>query len=145
VLSLLTQARDSEGQGMTDSELVGQAAILFIASFETTTSALTWSLFLLAQHPAVMHQLMDEIESVLGDAPPRADQLLQLLYLQYVIKESMRILPPVPYTVRVAQQPLKVGSFEMPQEARVVASHLLDSSSARSLSRAGTFPPGTPA
>ena len=37
----------------------------------------------------------------------------------------MRILPPVPYTVRVAQQPPKVGSFEVPQEARVVASHYL--------------------
>jgi len=125
VLSLLMEARDNEGRGMTNAELVGQAAILFIASFETTTSALTWSLFLLAQHPTVMHDLMDEIESVLGDAPPRADQLPQLPFLQCVIKESLRILPPVPYTVRVAQQPLKVGPFDVPQETRVVASHYL--------------------
>jgi cytochrome P450 len=126
VLSLLMEAaRDNEGRAMTDTELVGQASILFIASFETTTSALTWSLFLLAQHPAVMHQLMDEIESVLGDTPPRPDQLPQLRFLHWVIKESMRILPPVPYTVRVAQQPLKVGPFEVPQETRVIASHYL--------------------
>jgi cytochrome P450 len=52
VLSLLMEARDNEGRAMTDTELVGQVSILFIASFETTTSALTWSLFLLAQHPA---------------------------------------------------------------------------------------------
>ncbi len=125
VLSLLMEARDNEGRAMTDTELVGQASILFIASFETTTSALTWSLFLLAQHPAVMHQLMDEIESVLGDAPPRAEQMPQLPFLHWVIKESMRILPPVPYTVRVAQQSLKVGPFEVPQETRVIASHYL--------------------
>ncbi len=125
VLSLLMEARDNEGRAMTDTELVGQASILFIASFETTTSALTWSLFLLAQHPAVMHQLMDEIESVLGDAPPDFNQLPQLPFLHWVIKESMRILPPVPYTVRVAQQQLKVGPFEVPQETRVVASHYL--------------------
>ena len=125
VLSLLMEARDNEGRAMTDTELVGQASILFIASFETTTSALTWSLFLLAQHPAVMHQLMDEIELVLGDAPPRPDQMPQLPFLHWVIKESMRILPPVPYTVRVAQLPLKVGPFEVPQETRVVASHYL--------------------
>ena len=125
VFSLLMEARDNEGRAMTDTELVGQASILFIASFETTTSALTWSLFLLAQHPAVMHQLMDEIESVLGDAPPDFDQLPQLPFLHWVIKESMRILPPVPYTVRVAQQPLKVGPFEVPQETRVIASHYL--------------------
>ncbi len=125
VLSLLMEARDNEGRAMSDTELIGQASILFIASFETTTSALTWSLFLLAQHPAVMHQLMDEIESVLDDAPPRLDQLPQLPFLHWVIKESMRILPPVPYTVRVAQQPLKVGPFEVPQETRVIASHYL--------------------
>jgi cytochrome P450 len=125
VLSLLMEARDNEGRAMTDTELVGQASILFIASFETTTSALTWSLFLLAQHPAVMHQLMDEIESVLGDAPPHFDQLPQLPFLHWVIKESMRILPPVPYTVRVAQQQLKVGPFEVPPETRVIASHYL--------------------
>jgi len=125
VVSLLMEARDNEGRGMTNAELVGQAAILFIASFETTSSALTWSLFLLAQHPKVMHDLMDEIESVLGDAPPRADQLPQLPFLQCVIKESLRVLPPVPYTVRVAQQPLKVGPIDVPQETRVVASHYL--------------------
>ena len=125
VLSLLMEARDNEGRAMSDTELVGQASILFIASFETTTSALTWSLFLLAQHPSVMHHLMDEIESVLGDAPPRSDQLPQLPFLHWVIKESMRILPPVPYTVRVAQQPLNVGPFEVPQETRVIASHYL--------------------
>jgi cytochrome P450 len=125
VFSLLMETRDNEGRAMTDTELVGQASILFIASFETTTSALSWSLFLLAQHPAVMRQLMDEIESILGDAPPHFDQLPQLPFLHWVIKESMRILPPVPYTVRVAQQQLKVGPFEVPQETRVVASHYL--------------------
>src|SRR5437763_6945255 len=79
VLSLLMQARDNEGRGMTNAELLGQAAILFIASFETTTSALTWSLFLLAQHPAVMHDLMDEIESGWGGGrPPGPEQLPQL-------------------------------------------------------------------
>jgi cytochrome P450 len=125
VLSLLMEARDNEGRAMTSTELVGQASILFIASFETTTSALTWSLFLLAQHPTVMHQLMDEIESVLGDAPPRPDQMPQLSFLHWVIKESMRILPPVPYTVRVAQQPLRIGPFEVPPDTRVIASHYL--------------------
>lgn len=47
VLSLLMKARDGEGRAMTDAEVVGQIAILFVATFETTTSALTWTLFLL--------------------------------------------------------------------------------------------------
>jgi cytochrome P450 len=56
VLSSLTQARDDENHGMTDTELVGQAAILFGASYETTASTLTWTLFLLAQHPKIYAQ-----------------------------------------------------------------------------------------
>ncbi len=100
VLSILTQARDDENHGMTDTELVGQATILFGASYETTASTLTWTLFLLAQHPKILHELMDELDAVLGGAPPRSDQLSQLPLLERVIKESMRILPPVPWTVR---------------------------------------------
>ena len=66
VLSILIQARDDENRSMTDMELVGQAMILFGASFETTASTLTWTTFLLAQHPAIMRELMDELDRVLG-------------------------------------------------------------------------------
>ncbi len=69
VLSLLIQARDDENRGMTDTELVGQATILFGASFETTASTLTWTMFLLAQHPAIMRELMDELDRVLPMGP----------------------------------------------------------------------------
>ena len=125
VLSILMEARDNDGRAIPDAELVGQVTLLFMASFETTTAALTWTLLLLAQHPAVMHELMDEIENVLGDASPRAEQLSQLPFLEDVIKESMRILPPVPYTVRVAQQDLTLGPLALPPQTRVIASHYL--------------------
>src|SRR5438876_282976 len=73
VLSLLIQARDDENRGMTDTELVGQATILFGASFETTASTLTWTVFLLAQHPAIIGELMDELDRVLGGNARRRD------------------------------------------------------------------------
>jgi cytochrome P450 len=47
VLSLLLQARDEEGTGMTDDELIGQATVLFGAAHMTTAHSLTWALFLL--------------------------------------------------------------------------------------------------
>jgi cytochrome P450 len=125
VLSILTQARDDENHGMTDMELVGQATILFAASYETTASSLTWILFLIAQHPQVANTLMDELESVLGDAPPRNDQLPQLPFLERVIKESMRILPPVPYTIRSATADVEMGGFNVPKNSRVICSHYL--------------------
>lgn len=125
VLSILMEARDDENHGISDAELVGQTAILFMASFETTASALTWTLFLLAQHPAVMHQLMDELDAVLGGNPADADQLGQLPFLSWVIKESMRVLPPVPYTVRATTRYLNMGPHRIPTGARIFCSHYL--------------------
>jgi cytochrome P450 len=125
VLSILMEARDEENRGMTDTELVGQTAILFMASFETTASALTWTLFLLAQHPAVMRDLMDELDGVLGGKPPDAEQLARLPFLANVIKESMRVLPPVPYTVRATTKYLNMGPHRVPTGARIFCSHYL--------------------
>ena len=125
VLSLLMQARDDENQGMTDTELVGQTTILFMASYETVASALTWTLFLLAQHPAVMHELMDELDSVLGGNAPDEEQVGKLSFLNCIIKESMRILPPVPYTVRATTRYLKMGPHTVPTGARIICGHYM--------------------
>src|SRR5438067_4295989 len=126
VLSLLIQARDDENRGMTDTELVGQATILFGASFETTASTLTWTVFLLAQHPTIMAELMDEFDHVLGGSAPTRDQLAQLSFLDRVIKESMRILPPVPFTIRAAEDDaIPVGPLTLSHGTRVICSHFL--------------------
>ena len=125
VLSLLIQERDDESRGMTDAELVGQSTILFGASFETTASTLTWTLFLLAQHPEVMHKLMNELDTVLNGAPPTKDQLAQLVYLEWVIKESMRVLPPVPFTIRATVRDATIGPFNVPNGSRVICSHYM--------------------
>jgi cytochrome P450 len=125
ILSLLIQARDDQNRGMTDKELIGQAAILFGASFETSASVLTWTLFLLAQNPPVLHELMSELDRVLGGAPPTREQLPQLTFLENVINESMRILPPVPFTIRATQRDTPMGPVEVPRNTRVFCSHYL--------------------
>ncbi len=125
VLSLLMEARDDENYRMTDTELVGQTAILFMASFETVATALTWTLFLLAQHPPVMRELMNEIDAVLNGGVPQLDHLGRLEYLALVIKESMRILPPVPYTIHATTRKVRFGPFALNHGARVINSHYL--------------------
>ena len=125
VLSILIQARDDENHGMTDMELLGQATILFGASYETTASTLTWTLLLLSQHPKIANDLLDELDGVLSGSPPRNDQLAQLPFLERVIKESMRILPPVPYTIRSATADVEMGGFNVPKNSRVICSHYL--------------------
>jgi cytochrome P450 len=125
VLSLLIQARDEEDRGMTDAELVGQATILFGASFETTASTLTWTLFLLAQHPLVMRELMEEFDRVLAGTTPTREQLAELSFLDCVIKESMRILPPVPFTIRATEDDVAMGPLVLGHGTRVICSHHL--------------------
>ncbi len=125
VLSLLTQARDEESIGMSDTELVGQATILFGASYETTASTLTWTLFLLSQHPHIMLELLDELDRVLRGRAPESGELRNCQMLDRIIKESMRILPPVPYTIRAATAATEIGGYRIPKGSRVICSHFL--------------------
>jgi cytochrome P450 len=125
ILSLLMEARDDENYRMTDTELVGQTTILFMATFETVATALTWTLFLVAQHPEVMRELMKEFGAVLKGDAPGVEQLGRLEYLDFVIKESMRILPPVPYTIHATTRKVRLGPFALTHGARVINSHYL--------------------
>ena len=60
VLSLLIRANE-QGQRVTDEELIGHVALLYGAAHLTTAHTMTWTLFLLAQHPAIMRELHREI------------------------------------------------------------------------------------
>ena len=123
VLSMLIQARDAEsGAKLTEDELLGHAGVIFAAGHETSSNALTWTLFLLSQHPQVAADLLDELQSVLKGDAPTVEQLQQLPLLERVIKESMRVLPPVPWNGRVTSQATELGGYELPQGTEVFVS-----------------------
>ena len=122
VVSLLMQARDEDGTTLTDAELIGQAYTVFVAGHETSATALTWTLFLLAQHPAVLADVVDEVRSVLQGDAPTAQQVQQLPLLERVIKESMRLLPPAAFMLRVSQAPFVLDHYALPAKATVILS-----------------------
>jgi cytochrome P450 len=107
---------------MDSADLVGQAGILFAASYENVANVLTWTLFLLAQHPAVMSELAGELDQTLGGEPPTAAQLDQLPLLDAVIKEALRVLPPVPYLIRAVSRPADLGGLSLREGDRVICS-----------------------
>ncbi|MBC8172176.1 MAG: cytochrome P450, partial [Anaerolineae bacterium] len=115
VFSLLIQMRDENGEQMTEDELIGQANILFFAGHETTANTLTWTLFLLTQHPDIYANVVEELDTVLHGDVPTVDQMAQLPLLDRVIKESMRILPPVPFLLRVAMEDTELEGQPIPQ------------------------------
>jgi cytochrome P450 len=125
VLSRLLQAQDDAGVGLTDAELIGQTTILFGAAHLTTANTLTWTLFLLAQHPEIAADLLDELSGVLGGRAPTLEQLDQLPLLERVIKESMRLLPASAYSHRVTAEPVTLGPLRMARGTPVIFSQVI--------------------
>ena len=120
VLSMLIQARDAEtGMTLSEDELLGHVSVIFAAGHETSANALTWTLFLLSQHPEIAADLLNELDTVLQGNPPTVEQLQQLPLLERVIKESMRILTPVPWNARATSQPTVLEGYELPTGTEV--------------------------
>ncbi|HEY8072883.1 MAG TPA: cytochrome P450 [Labilithrix sp.] len=101
MLSMLVAARDEDGSALDEDELVGHTGVIFAAGHETSTNALGWTLMLLTQHPDVACALHEELDSVLHGEAPTVEQLAKLPLLDAVVKESMRVLPPVPLHPRL--------------------------------------------
>ena len=108
VLSVLLQARDEDGEPMTDVELRDELMTLLVAGHETTSTALAWTFDLLVHNPEAMQRLRAEI------AAGESDE-----YLDAVIKESMRIRPVVPGVSRKLSRPWTLDGYEMPAGTRV--------------------------
>ena len=94
LLSMLLQSRDEAGDRMSDAEVRDQLVTLFVAGHETTSNALTWTWYLLSQHPVVETRLHEELDGMLGSRPPALADLPHLPYTMQIIKESMRLYPP---------------------------------------------------
>ncbi|CAF1546711.1 unnamed protein product [Didymodactylos carnosus] len=101
LLDLLLSA-ESDGQKLTSEEIVQESATMVIAGHETTSTLMTWTLYVLAQHPKILLTLQKEIDSILRGQPPSADTLSQLIYTEAVLKESLRLYSPVPNITRMA-------------------------------------------
>ncbi len=106
---LAAQDQDGDGTGMSDTQLRDELLTLFLAGHETTANTLSWTWLLLDRHPAVARVLRAEVDRVLGDRVPTADDVAQLPYTRAVIAESLRLYPPAyilgrnacePYTLR---------------------------------------------
>jgi cytochrome P450 len=123
LMSALIRARDAEdGSALTEEELISHAGVLFVAGHETSANALSWTLFLLAQHPSVAADLDDELRSQLHGQPPTIDQLNGLRLLDGVIKESMRLFPPAPLNGRVLSREVEVGGYTLPAGTEILHS-----------------------
>lgn len=123
LLSMLMQVRDEEtGDRMTDEQLCSEALTFFVAGHETTATALTWTVYLLASHPSIQSQVREEINRTLGGTRPTVDDVPHWTFTRRVLDESMRLYPPVWAVAREAAQTDIVGGYRIPARSTVVLS-----------------------
>ncbi len=115
VLSLLLQARDEEtGKGMSDQQLRDQVITLLLAGYDTTASAITWTWYLLSQHPTIASKLYAEIERTLADRQPTYEDLAEMPYSRMVFDEALRFYPPAWILGRKAIDDDELGGYFIP-------------------------------
>ena len=123
LLSMLMAARDEEtGQQMDDKLLRDEVATLMLAGHETTANALSWTWMLLAQHPEARQKLNNELQQVLAGRLPTIEDMRNLRYTNQVVKESMRLYPPVAIFGREAVRDCTIGDYEIPQGTTIMIS-----------------------
>jgi cytochrome P450 len=122
LLSTMIAAQDGDGAQMTNRQLRDEAMTLYLAGHETTALTLTWSWYLLSQHPEAEIRLADEWQRVLGGRSPKATDLSALPYSGAVINESMRLYPPVYVIGREATTDLELGGYRVKRGYTVLMS-----------------------
>jgi cytochrome P450 len=123
LLSMLIEARDDEtGEAMTEDQVRSEALTFLVAGHETTSTALTWTWFLLGSHPAIRRSVREELARVIGGRLPTIEEVSHLIITRRVIEESMRLYPPVWALAREAAQEDEIGGYSIPARSTVIVS-----------------------
>lgn len=124
LLALLLSAHEADGDGqpMSDRQIRDEVLTLMLAGHETTANALTFTWWLLGQHPDVAAKLHAELAHVLRGRLPTMADLEHLRYTRMVLSEAMRLYPPAWIVGRQAMVNHVVGGYTIPAGATVVVS-----------------------
>ena len=124
ILQSLLEMRDpDDGSPFNLTELVDQVAMLFLAGHETSASALSWSLFLMAKCPEIQERMHQETCTLLGDREPEFKDIPRHRQIRNVFRETMRIYPPVGFlTFRKSVGGQKLQGKDIPDGSPVVIS-----------------------
>ena len=108
--------------GFNDKLIRDQLLTMLIAGHDTSTALLAWTLSLLGGHPKWMRRIQEEVVGTLGDESPTLEKVEELVSLELVIKESLRLYPPIHIGNRIAAEDLEFGGYRIPAGKRVVYS-----------------------
>jgi len=122
LLSILLSAQDEDSMQMTDTQLHDQVLNLLVSGHETTASSLTWTWYLLSQYPDCATRLFEEVDRVLDGRLPTFEDIQHLRYTTMILKEALRLYPPVWLLGREALEEVVVGGYGLKKGSIVIMS-----------------------
>lgn len=116
LLSMLVEARARDtAESMNDKEVRDEIVNLFGASFEMIATSLTWAVHTCTQRPEVLRGIREEVQGVVGNTPPRYDDVAKLVYTNRVVQEINRLCPPAWTILRETADEVEVGGVLLPK------------------------------
>jgi cytochrome P450 len=120
LLSMFLAARDDEtGAGMTDRQLRDEVVTMLLAGHETTSLLLSWTYYLLSQHPGARRSIEDEVDREIGNGRPTFAHIDRLTFTRRVLEESLRLYPPAWGFSRRALGDDELGGYRIPKGSLV--------------------------
>lgn len=121
LIDRLVEARDADGNPLSEEAVRNEATMIFLAGHETTANTLAWAFYLLSQADWARRALQAEVDAVLSDGPPGREAIPRLVYTRAVVDETLRLYPPVPMLVREAVRDADVAGIAVARGSLVVA------------------------
>jgi cytochrome P450 len=128
-------------EDMTDDLIRDQLLTMLIAGHDTSTAVMVWLFLMLGDHPQAMERTRNEVDQVLGRELPTVDNLSELHYLDQVIKETLRLYPPIHAGNRLVSRDMNIQGCPIPEGSRTIFSIYLTHRDERSWPKAEEFIP----
>lgn len=94
---------------------------MFSGGMDTTFTVLEWAMAEVLRHPKVMQELQKEVRQIIGEkSHVNEDDLDQMKYLKAVLKETLRLHPPIPYLGRLSTSDVKINGYDIPAGTSVL-------------------------
>lgn len=121
VMGRIVHARDDDGKGFTDEEVLGHLYILLVAGHETTTTLAAWTLYLLATQPEQRQRVADELNALLAGStgPLSVEAARNLHVLDLFIREAGRLHSPVQNVPRGLKEEVEFAGYTLPVGTQV--------------------------
>ncbi|SFR32606.1 cytochrome P450 [Halogeometricum limi] len=118
LLSVLLRAKNRGEQ--TDQQIRDEMMTMLLAGHDTTALTLTYTWYLLSQHPEAEAKVHEELDAVCGGATPTVADVRRFDYVERVIQEAMRLYPPVYVIFREPQVDVRLGGYRIPAGSAIM-------------------------